>query len=196
MEKSEIEQLYFELRDETNRQWKRTLPMGELLVNRWEKADFLNFGKGTSIYDSSIVMGQVEVGENTWIGPNTLLDGTGGPLTIGKGCDISAGVQIYTHDTVKRCLSEGKAEIDKGAVSIGNFCYIAPMSIIAEGVTIGSHCVVAAHSFVKQNFDDFAVIAGIPAVQIGRVVIENDKVKLEYFAQSSGAGKGGKNENT
>ena len=196
MEKSEIEQLYFNLREEMNQQWKRTLPMGELFVNRWEKAEFLNFGKGTSIYDSSIVMGQVDVGENTWIGPNTLLDGTGGSLTIGKGCNISAGVQIYTHDTVKRCLSEGKAEIDKGAVSIGDFCYIAPMSIIAKGVTIGSHCVVAAHSFVKQSCEDFAIIAGIPAVQIGRVVIENDEVKLEYFAQSNGAERGGKNENT
>lgn len=196
MEKSEIEQLYFKLREETNQQWKRTLPMGELFVNRWEKADFLNFGKGTSIYDSSIVMGQVNVGENTWIGPNTLLDGTGGPLTIGKGCDISAGVQIYTHDTVKRCLSEGKLEVDKGAVAIGDFCYIAPMSIIAKGITIGSHCVVAAHSFVKHSFGDFAVIAGIPAMQIGRVVIENDEIKLEYFTQGNKGNKGGENENT
>lgn len=181
MDKSEVERLYFELREETNQKWERTLPIGELIVNRWEKAKYLNFDEGSSIYDSSIVMGRVEVGKDTWIGPNTLLDGTGGLLKIGTGCDISAGVHIYTHDTVKKCLSGGKLPIETGDVIIGDFTYIAPMTIISRGVTIGMHSLVAAHSLVKKSFEDFSIIAGIPAVQIGKVIIENDNVKLEYF---------------
>lgn len=184
MEKDEIEKLYFDLRAETNRKWSRTLPFGELMVNRWEKAKYLGFGENSSIYDSSIVMGHVEVGEGTWIGPNTLLDGSGGCLKIGVGCDISAGVQIYTHDTVRRCISGGAEPIDKGNVIIGNYCYIAPMSIISKGVSIGSHSVVAAHSFVNHSFEDFSIIAGIPAVKIGRVILENDTVRLEYFTET------------
>ena len=59
------------------------MPFGELVNDRWEKANFLGFGKGTSVYDSSVIIGDVVVGENTWIGPNTILDGSG-KLTIGS----------------------------------------------------------------------------------------------------------------
>lgn len=190
MKKDDITQLYYELREETYRKWQRVLPAGELLVDRWEKAAYLNFGEKTSIYDSGIVMGDVSVGRQTWIGPGTLLDGTGGQLRIGDHCDISAGVQIYTHDTVKRCLSGGRAGVEKGDVSIGDNCYIAPMSLIARGVKIGSHCVVAAHSFVKDSFEDYSIIAGIPAVQIGKVRMEGDEISLIYFGQEESAGKG------
>ena len=44
------------------------------------------------------------VGEGTWIGAFTVIDGSGG-LTIGKGCDISSGVHIYTHSSARRCVS-------------------------------------------------------------------------------------------
>ena len=81
------------LRKEVDKKWKRTLPFGDYFVDRWEKANELGFGKGTSIYDSAIVIGDVKVGENTWIGPNVILDGSGG-LQIGSWCSISAGVQI------------------------------------------------------------------------------------------------------
>lgn len=181
MDKTELKRIYSELQSEMKCNWSRALPFGELLVDRWEKARFLGFGENSSIYDSSIVMGNVEIGKETWIGPNTLLDGSGGCLKIGKECDISAGVQIYTHDTVKRCLSGRKMSVEKGDVVIGDNCYIAPMSIISRGVTIGHHCVIAAHSFVKQSFESFSIIAGIPAVQIGKVIIENDNIRLEYF---------------
>lgn len=181
MIKDELEKLYFQLRKEKKEKWHRVLPLGELIVDRWEKARYLKFGEGSSVYDSAIVMGNVHVGKNTWIGPNTLLDGTGEAIQIGDNCDISAGVQIYTHDTVKRCLTGGVHEVDTGAVKIGNNCYIAPMSLITKGVTLGEQCVVAAHSMVNKSYGDRAIIAGIPAKQIGNVVIKGDEVTLEYY---------------
>ena len=45
------------------------------------------------------ITGEPEIGEKTWIGAFTLIDGLGG-LKIGRGCDISSGVQILTHSTV------------------------------------------------------------------------------------------------
>ena len=184
--KLKVQKLVQILRNETYRKWQRVLPVGELFVDRWEKASYLGFGEKTSIYDSSIVMGgnNISVGENTWIGPNTLLDGTGGELVIGNGCDISAGVQIYTHNTVKRCVSERTSEIDKGNVKIGNYCYIGPYSIISGGeISIGSHSVVGAHSLVKGSFSDYSIIAGVPAKKIGEVVIKNGKVLLDYYSK-------------
>lgn len=167
-----------ELRSEMQVKWNRVLPTNELLSDRWEKAGFLGFGEGSSIYDSCVVIGDVTVGKDVWIGPFTLLDGSGG-LNIGEGCDISAGVQIYSHDTVKQTLSEGKKEIEHKATSIGAYCHIGAGSIILKGVSIGHHSVIGAGCVVTKSFPDHSIIAGVPAKKIGVVEI-NDEISFVY----------------
>jgi hypothetical protein len=79
------------LRDEMGERYSRDLPTPELFADRWDQARHLDFGEGTSIYQSAYVYGVVRVGRDTWIGPMALLDGSTG-LQIGDGCNISAGV--------------------------------------------------------------------------------------------------------
>lgn len=143
--------------------WDRVLSFPEMLSDRWEKSRFLGFGEYSSIYDSSLVFGDVTVGEHTWIGPYTLLDGSGG-LTIGSHCSISAGVQIYTHDSVSWAISGGVAEYDYAPVTIGNNCYIGPQTVIAKGVTIGAGSIVGALSYVDRDVSPGAKVWGRPAV--------------------------------
>lgn len=142
--------------------WERTLPLAEYVVDRWQKAKALSFGEGTSIYDSSLVLGSVKVGRNVWIGPFTVLDGSGG-LMIGDHCSISAGVQIYTHDTVKWATSGGSAPVDRAPVTIGSRCYIGPNAIISKGVTIGDGCVIGANSLVNADVPAEMKAWGTPA---------------------------------
>lgn len=169
------------MREDMNKKWRRVLPFGELIVDRWEKAKYLGFGEKTSIYDSSVVMGDVQVGKDTWIGPFTLLDGTGG-LTIGNHCSISSGVQIYTHDTVDKCVSGGRVETVYASVVIGDNCYIGPMTIISKGIEIGDCSIVGANSFVNRSYKDHVIIAGTPAKEIGKVKIDNDgKIHRIYY---------------
>ncbi len=158
----------------------RSLPFGELVVDRWARAGALGFGAGASIYDSALVIGSVQVGERTWIGPQVVLDGSGG-LTIGATCSISAGVQIYSHDSVAWALSGGRAAYVKDPVSIGDHCYIGPMSVITKGVTIGHHCVVGANSVVTRSLPDFSIAVGSTARVVGRVIVgEDGAVSLQY----------------
>lgn len=168
-------------REQMKNDWNRVLPTNELLFDRWEKAKYVGAGEGSSIYDTSLIIGDVTIGNNTWIGPYTLLDGSGGGLSIGNYCSISAGVQIYTHDTVFWSLSGGvKAKITKPTI-IGDNCYIAPMSIISMGVTIGNCCVVATNSFVNKSYSDNCIIAGTPAKKIGEVCFEKGgDILLKY----------------
>ena len=158
----------------------RSLPFADHLNDRWERAKRLGFGEGTSIYDSSYVIGEVKVGKNCWIGMNTLLDGSGN-LVIGDCCTISAGVHIYTHDNLKATLSSNRLPIEREAVIIGNNCYIAPHSILAKGVQLGKSVVIAAHSFVNKSFPDFAIVAGIPAKQIGEVELNDTEIFFKYY---------------
>ncbi|MBL4755122.1 MAG: acyltransferase [Flavobacteriales bacterium] len=157
-----------ELEQSVRAQRNRSLPIPELLSNRWERAAALGFGDGTSIYNSALVFDDVQVGSNTWIGPYTILDGSGG-LTIGSNCSISAGVQIYSHDTVEWAISGGEKKYEYAPTRIGNNTYIGPNTIIAKGISIGSRCVIGANSFVKKDVPDGTKVAGSPAQVIGAV---------------------------
>jgi acetyltransferase-like isoleucine patch superfamily enzyme len=158
----ELREIYIQLRARTMEKWNRCLPLAELLVDRWEKASYLGFGEGCSVHDSCYVYGDVKVGIGTWIGPNTLLDGTAG-LCIGDHCSISAGVQIYTHDSVDWALSGGSEEYKLASTTIGSNCYIGPNSIIAKGVTIGDGCVIGAMSLVLRDIPAHSKAWGTPA---------------------------------
>ncbi|MFM2062302.1 MAG: hypothetical protein RLZZ507_1972 [Cyanobacteriota bacterium] len=166
------------LQADVNQKWQRTLPWADYIVDRWEKARILGFGEGSSIYDSSLVLGDVKVGANTWIGPFTVLDGSGG-LEIGSFCSISAGVQIYTHDTVKWAVSGGKASPERAPTKIGDRCYIGPNTIIAKGITIGHGCIIGANSLVLHDVPSQSKAYGTPCKMIGKVVIEENLINLE-----------------
>ncbi len=147
--------------------WPRTLPLGDYVVDRWEKARILGFGDGASIYDSSVVIGDVRVGPHTWIGPFTLLEGTGG-LTIGAHCSISAGVQIYTHNTIRWAVTGGDADPERLPTTIGSRCYIGPNTVVAKGVTIGDGCIVGACSLVLDDIPAGSKAFGTPCKVVGR----------------------------
>jgi len=138
----------------------------------------LGFGKGTSVYHNSYIYGNVKVGENTWIGPFTVLDGEG-ILEIGDSCSISSGVQIYTHNSVKWTISGGKEFYEKKTVKIGNFCFIGANSVIRDGVSIGDHSVVGACSFVNKEIPPYSIVVGTPAKIVGNVVVD-DKGNISF----------------
>jgi acetyltransferase-like isoleucine patch superfamily enzyme len=176
--------LHRALRQEIKDQWQRAVPFADELFDRWERAAFLGFGQGASIYDSSLVLGDVQVGEGTWIGPFTVLDGRGG-LVIGRYCSISPGAQLYSHDTVKWALTAGKAPEVRQPTQIGDCCYIGPMSIVSRGVTVGEHSVIGANSFVRQDVPPFSIAVGTPARVIGRVeLVGETDARLVYYMEA------------
>ncbi|MEX0861739.1 DapH/DapD/GlmU-related protein [Nitrosopumilus sp.] len=178
---SQLWRLYCDLRSDKKQKFDRIIPFNELLFDRWEKAKFAKTKNNSSIYDNSYIFGKVTIGKHTWIGPYTILDGSGGKLAIGDFCSISSGVQIYTHNTVSWALTGGKSEYEKKSVRIGDNCYVGPNSIISMGTSIGKCSVIGALSFVNSKIPPYSIVLGSPAKIVGKVIIKNKKVEFEYF---------------
>lgn len=167
--------------EELRSRFNRSLPFGDAMFDRWERARSLGFGEGTSIYDSACVFGSVRVGKNVWIGPWVMLDGSGGGLEIGDWTSISAGVQLYTHDTVRRSLSGGLSPIRQGPVTIAERVYIGAQSIITFGVRIGRMSVVSANSLVLEDVPERTIVGGVPARKIGHITGDGDEIELRFI---------------
>lgn len=164
----DLRALWLSRRREVDARYRRTLPLADYVVDRWEKARELGFGEGTSIYDSALVLGDVTVGRNTWIGPSVVLDGSGG-LQIGSNCSISAGVQVYSHDTVRWAVSGGAVGPERAPTAIGDNCYIGPNTVVAKGVRIGDGCIIGANSLVLVDVPAGSKAWGTPCRVTGRV---------------------------
>jgi acetyltransferase-like isoleucine patch superfamily enzyme len=162
-----LKNFWHERRNQVNAAHKRTLPFADYIVDRWEKGKVLGFGEGTSVYDSVLVFGDVTVGSNTWVGPFVILDGSGG-LEIGSNCSISAGVQIYSHDSVNWAISGGSRPYEHARTHIGDRCYIGPNTIVAKGVRIGDRCVIGANSLVLSDIPSGSKAVGSPCKIIGQ----------------------------
>jgi acetyltransferase-like isoleucine patch superfamily enzyme len=156
----------------------RHVPTGTLLNDRWQLARDLGFGDGTSVYDECLVLGDVVLGARCWVGPFTVLDGSRGPLRVGDHTQIGTGAQLYTHHSIERCLTGGRAAPFGAPTTIGRCCFIGPTAVIGAGTVLGDHCFVAAGSYVEGHFRSYSYLAGAPARRVGRVEVNGDRARV------------------
>jgi acetyltransferase-like isoleucine patch superfamily enzyme len=162
----ELRLLVQRLQADKIRLFNRRVSVGDLLTDRHQNAREYGWGEGTTCYDNVLVLGDVKVGDHTWIGPNVILDGRG-KLEIGSYCSISAGVHIYTHHTVRWSLSSGQIPMEKAPTKIGSSVYIGPNSVVSKGVTVGDGVVIGALSFVNCDIPSGMKAFGRPARIVG-----------------------------
>lgn len=157
-----IRSLISQLDDETLHDYNRLNPFYENLFEWKQRGRKWNGSDNLTIYNSTTIVGDVLIGDNTWIGPFCSLDGTGG-LKIGQYCSVSASVSILTHDTVDWAISGGQKPYRYSETVIKDNCFIGTGAIILPGVTLGKRCVVGAGSVVTRSFPDGSNIHGVPA---------------------------------
>jgi acetyltransferase-like isoleucine patch superfamily enzyme len=125
------------------------------------------------------IVGDPQIGPGTWIGAFTVIDGSGG-LTIGAGCDISCGAQIYSHSSMRRCVSgRNFPTVERSATHIGDRVFIGANAVINMGVSIGDEAIVGAGAVVTRDVPARTVVAGVPAQPVARVVLAGGDVRTE-----------------
>ena len=128
----------------------------------------------------------LEIGEFTYIGMQTLIEGFNQKVQIGSHVSIAPKVCIVSGSGPNASPAMQKVmPIRKGPVSIGDHSWIGSGSVIAPGVTLGKYCVVAVNSFVNSSFPDFTIIGGTPAKLIREFTAEEKRVLLGSNVKSS-----------
>lgn len=111
------------------------------------------------------IAGTPEIGEGTWIGAFTLIDGLGG-LKIGRGCNISSGAQILSHSTARRCVTERKhPAVDQKPTEIGDFVFVGANAVVQMGAKVGHHSIIGAGAVVLEDavIPPHSLVVGVPA---------------------------------
>lgn len=131
-------------------------------INNISLGDNVKISKHCSVFGSAACI--LQIGSDTYIGPNSFIQGYKANVVIGKRVSIAQNVNIMSNSGPNASSDMQKYfPIEIAEVSIGNDCWIGANAVIMPGVVLGEFCVVAANSFVNKSFDSFTVIGGNPA---------------------------------
>jgi len=120
------------------------------------------------VHDAAVVIGDVILGPNCYVGPGAILRGDFGRIRIAAGSNVQETCVIHSFPNQDVVLEEN-SHIGHGAVlhgcHIGENVLIGMNAVIMDEAVIGRDCIVGALSFVKAGaeFAPAQMIAGSPA---------------------------------
>lgn len=143
----------------------------------------LNMGKDCIIgADVFIRTATITMGENCSLNPGVYMQG---PITMGDNVRIGPRANMiaenHNHKDVLRPIVE-QGNFSKG-ITIGNDVWIGCNAILTDGVTIGSHSIVAAGAIVTKDVPDYSIVGGNPAKVLRNRLEEFFRSPLEAFCQ-------------
>ncbi len=136
----------------------------------------IKIGKGSTIHTGARFYNpsSITIGQDSIIGEKAVLDGRE-KLAIGNHVDIASEVMIYNsqHD-----VNSVNFHATSAPVTICDYVFIGPRSIILPGVTIGKGAVVGAGAVVTKDVEGYTIVGGVPAKIIGQRSVKNPSYKL------------------
>ena len=125
-----------------------------------------NIGTG-NIFDDNIIVNRPEnlkIGNNNFFGKNVYFIAHG-KIEIGNECSIAADCKFISrnHISKDKNIPINKQPYEYKAIKIGDDCWFGYNVIVLPGVTLGRGCVAAAGSVITKSFQDYSIIAGVPA---------------------------------
>lgn len=113
--------------------------------------------------------GHVSLGKGSYLSSYCFL-GCNERITIGSNVMIGGAVSI--RDTDHRWHSRVESMIDQGIDTAGvvleDDVWIGHGAIVLKGVNVGQGAIVAAGAVVTKNVPAYAIVAGVPAREVGK----------------------------
>lgn len=152
-------------------------------------------GEGSRIWHWVHICGGAKIGRNVSLGQNVFV---GNKVNIGDNCKIQNNVSLYDNVTLEegvfcgpsmvftnvynpRSLVERKDQYRNTLVRKG--VTLGANSTIVCGVEIGEFAFIAAGAVVTKDVKQYALMAGVPAKQIGWMSQYGERMNLPLFGE-------------
>ena len=111
----------------------------------------------TFIHPSVLIMGDVEIGEGSFIGANSILTTN---IKIGSHSLLNRGNQIGHDCRIGNFFSAMPGSIVSGNVSIGNSVYLGTNSSIREKINITDNVTIGLNTGIVKSIDKSGIYVG------------------------------------
>ena len=155
-------------------------------------------GENSKIWHFSHICSGAKIGKNVVIGQNVFI---GNKVSIGNNCKIQNNVSIYdnvsleddvfcgpsmvfTNVTNPRAHISKKNEFKDTLIKTG--ATLGANCTIICGTKIGSYAFVGAGALVNKYVKPYALVVGIPALQIGWMSEYGEKIDLPLVGKGKG----------
>lgn len=157
-------------------------------------------GAGTKIWHFSHVLPKAVIGEKCVLGQNVVVMSN---VRIGDFCKIQNNVSLYegvvledyvfcgpsmvfTNVLIPRCEFPRNTSADYLTTLVKRGASIGANATIVCGVTLGERCLIAAGAVVTKDVPAYALMAGIPARQIGWACKDGQPIFLKELETEDG----------
>ena len=120
------------------------------------------------VHESAVLIGDVLIGADCYIGPHASLRGDFGRIVVDQGANVQDSCVMHSFPG-KDCIVESNGHIGHGAVfhgcRIGTNAMIGMNTVVMDDATIGESSIVGAASFVAADFEcpPRSLVVGVPA---------------------------------
>lgn len=148
-------------------------------IDNARRAELLGLGgRDIKVAPGAIIrIPKEQVGRNVFIGLYSYLNGKvtiGDNVLIGPHCSVAAGNHKF--DPKTGWFSARTEPDGDDSIVIGDGCWLASKVTITGGVRLGRANLICAGAVVTKSTKDYAIMAGVPAKQVGEI----DPVSGEY----------------
>ena len=144
-------------------------------------------GRGVFLADSSAVIGDVEIGEETSIWYGTVIRGDVMPIRIGARTSVQDNTVVHVTAGRYGTTIGNDCTIGHGAIihacTVEDFCLIGMGSVILDGARIGRGSLVGAGALVTPGTDipPDSLVIGSPA-KVKRQINEREREQIVFGA--------------
>jgi phenylacetic acid degradation protein len=142
-------------------------------------------GKGTFIFPSADVIGDVVLGENCYIGPGARIRADYGAIRIGNNTAVEENVVIHARPNEKTIIGDfvtiGHAAIIHNA-EIHDWVIVGMGAIISDYAEIRKWAVIAEGAVIKNKaiIPEKAIAVGIPGKVVAEITSDYKRQWIEY----------------
>ena len=159
----------------------------------------VSIGEGTKIWHFCHILPGTKIGVNCSFGQNVM---AGPDVTIGNGCKIQNNVALYkgvilednvfcgpsmvfTNVSTPRSEVNRQKEFSETIVRKG--ATIGANATIVCGNELGEYCFIAAGAVITKNVKPHALMAGVPAKQVGWVAHSGEILRKDLQCPRTGS---------